>query len=280
MLYTWKDVFAENLREIRPTDLIEHTIDLKPGATPVKGRVPLYTPWERKFAAKIFPELEQAGIIRRMSSEWGARTKFLPKKKGSNQLHVVHNYIPVNNHTIKSSYPMHRLEEVLETLMRPKFRCFFGADASNGYWAISMKAGHEYKTGFLTPHSQYCYNRMGQGLKGAPHTYSQFTDLIYGPLPLTKRSEGFWPSAIEDHGSCAFKPFIDDHLGASIDFNSMFSFLQNVYLPRMAFGPVYLAPHKMHAFTNLLDLLGFTGDACGLRPSVKHRTMIVDWPTL
>lgn len=96
LLYTWKDVFAENLREIRPTDLIEHTIDLKTGATPVRGKVPLYTPRERDFSAKIFPELEQAGIIRRISSEWGARTKFLPRKKGSEQLHVVHNYISVN----------------------------------------------------------------------------------------------------------------------------------------------------------------------------------------
>ncbi len=64
LLYTWKDVFAENLRETRPTDLIKHTIDLKPGAAPVRGKVPLYTPRERKFVAKIFLELEQAGIIR------------------------------------------------------------------------------------------------------------------------------------------------------------------------------------------------------------------------
>ncbi|KAI9871042.1 MAG: hypothetical protein M1823_008561, partial [Watsoniomyces obsoletus] len=129
---------------------------------------------------------------------------------------------------------MHRLEEVLETLMRPKFRCFFGADASNGYWAVPMRKGHDYKTGFLTPHGQYCYNRMGQGLKGAPHTYSQFTDLVYGPLPSTKGSGQTWPTVIGDHGGWAFKPFMDDHLGASTDFETMYSFLRDVYFPRTA----------------------------------------------
>ncbi|KAI9878296.1 MAG: hypothetical protein M1823_006977 [Watsoniomyces obsoletus] len=120
---------------------------------------------------------------------------------------------------------------------------------------------------------------MGQGLKGAPHTYSQFTDLVYGPLPSTKGSGQTWPTVIGDHGGWAFKPFMDDHLGASTDFETLYSFLRDVYFPRSAFGPVYLAPHKMHVFTDSLDLLGFTGDARGLWPPVKHRQLVADWPT-
>jgi len=43
LLYTWRDCFARSVREIQPTDLIEHTIDLIPDARPVKGRLPKYT---------------------------------------------------------------------------------------------------------------------------------------------------------------------------------------------------------------------------------------------
>jgi hypothetical protein len=85
------------------------------------------------FAAKVFPEMEEAGILVRGSSPQGAKTLFPPKKKGSDQLRVVHNFIPVNASTIKPAYLMHSIEEVLETLVKPEFVVFFSSDATNGY---------------------------------------------------------------------------------------------------------------------------------------------------
>lgn len=38
--------------------------------------------------------MEDVGIIIRRCSEWGARTKFPPKNKGSSEMNVVRNYIP------------------------------------------------------------------------------------------------------------------------------------------------------------------------------------------
>ena len=35
-----------------------------------------------------------------------------------------------------------------------------------------MKPGDEYKTDFVTPHSQYAYLQISQGLIGALYTYS------------------------------------------------------------------------------------------------------------
>lgn len=48
-----------------------------------------------------------------------------------------------------------------------------------------MKPGNEYKTGFITPHGQYAYLRMGQGLISALHIYSQFSDIVFGHLSKT-----------------------------------------------------------------------------------------------
>lgn len=67
---------------------------------------------------------------------------------------------------------MHCIEKVIDTIIWPKHRCYFITDASNGYWVVRIKPGDEYKTGFVTPHGQYTYLRMGQGLVDAPHTYS------------------------------------------------------------------------------------------------------------
>lgn len=71
---------------------------------------------------------------------------------------------------------------------------------------------------------------------------------------------------------------MDDHTAAATDFDSMFTFLHRKYFPRVVFGPVYLAGHKTHIFSTDLDLLGFHGSAGSLRPSMKHRDKIKDWP--
>jgi hypothetical protein len=46
----------------------------------VKAKLPRYNHMERAFAGKAFPDIEEAGIIVKMSSVWGARTCFLPKR--------------------------------------------------------------------------------------------------------------------------------------------------------------------------------------------------------
>lgn len=276
LLYTWKDCFAKSLKEIRPTDLIHHSIDLKPNAIPVYKSAPRYTPREKEFAATVFPEMEEAGIILRAASEWGSRTKFPPKKKGSELLRVVHNFIPLNLWTIKPQWPMHRIEDVVDTVIQPRFKVWFSSDASNSYWAILIKPGDEYKTGIITPNGQYIYLRMGQGLKGACATYSQFGDIVFGPLPKTAAQEAF-PSLIGQHEKCAFTLFMDDHMAAGETFESLFDFLHTKYFPRVSFGPIYLAGHKTHVFTDTLEMVGFTGGVDGLRPAAKHRNTVRDW---
>lgn len=278
LFYTWKDCFAYSLSDIKPTDLLYHSIDITPGATPVCVKQARYNQRERAFSAKIFPEMEQAGILLRGASDWAARTLFPPKKKGSDQLRVVHNFIPINAVTIKPQYPMHQMEEVLDTVIKSKWKTFFSADASNGYWAIPIQPGDEHKAGITTPHGQYMYLRMGQGLKGAPHTYSQFTDLVFGPLPASSISPAL-PSIIGNQENSGFSPFMDDHLGGFTDFNAQFDFLHQHYFPRIAFGPVYLSGSKTFAFMENLELIGFTGSSEGLRPSVKHLERMNNWPT-
>lgn len=270
LLYTWQDCFAKTLRDIKPTDLIGHSINLKPNAHSSYSKIPCYTEKERQFSDRIFPEIEEAGIITRASSDWGCRSRFPPKKKDSEELDVVHNYIPFNNQTIKPQYPMHRIEEVIDTIIRPRHRCFFITDTSNGYWGVRMKPGDEYKTGFVTPNGQYSYLRMCQGLVGAPHAYSQFSDMVCGQLPKTQAPPA-QPSLIGDHNDWGFSLFMDDHIGAAISFEAMFDFLHYHYFPHIIFGPVYLTPHKTFVSTDQLDFLGFTGDENGLRPSMKHK---------
>lgn len=246
---------------------------MKPGAIPVTGKVPKYTTVERAFVNEIFLAMEDAGIIIRQSGQWGARTKFPPKKKGSTELRVVHNFIPVNRYTIKSSYPVHNLEQTLDIILQPGFDVYFSSDTANGYWAISIKAKDCNKTGFITPNGQWVYLCMGQRLKGAAHTYSQFTDTVFSPLPKVGNIPRM-PTVIGVRKNDSFGVYMDDHIGAARNFDTMFDFLYKTYFPRVAFGPVYLSGKNMRVFVCTLELLRFEKSQGELRPSAKHRRKI------
>ena len=172
---------------------------------------------------------------------------------------------------------MHSLEEVVNTLIRLGFGVFFSSDAANSYWAIPMRRRDIPKTGFIGPNGQWVYQRMGQGLKGAPFTYSQFGDLVFGPLPVNTEGIPRMPTLLgvsEDH---AFQIFMDDHAGSAKSFEALYNFLANQYFPRVAFGPIYLSGPKTNLFMSSLELLGFEGNSNGIRPSLKHREKISNW---
>ena len=94
---------------------------------------------------------------------------------------------------------------------------------------------------------------MGQGLKGAPHTYSQLSDLTFGPLPRTHSSPPF-PTLITDAGDYGMAPYMDDHAMAAAGFEAMFDFLHTKYFPRVAWAPIPLAPHKANFFCSHMEL--------------------------
>ncbi len=60
---------------------------------------------------------------------------------------MIYNFIPVNKYTIKSQYLIYRIDKITDTLIESKFKAFFYIDALNGYWAVPVKEGDEYKEG-------------------------------------------------------------------------------------------------------------------------------------
>jgi hypothetical protein len=75
---------------------------------------------------------------------------------------------------------------------------------------------------------------MGQGLTGAPMTYSRLKDLMAGPIPEPNAEPPI--SGITPDGTCAFEYFVDDDMAASVSFEAQFRFLHKVYFPRIAWS--------------------------------------------
>ena len=134
-----------------------------------------------------------------------------------------------------------------------------------------------YKIGMITPYGQYFYRRIGQGLKGSSYTYYQFSDLVFGRIPPTETYE-IIPSLIRNYREFVFSPFIDNHNISASTFEEICIFIYKKYLPRVVQGLVYLTGKKSFFFIYNIDLIGFTGGVDSLRPSVRHRDRIIDWP--
>ncbi|KAH9885331.1 hypothetical protein F4778DRAFT_799091 [Xylariomycetidae sp. FL2044] len=81
----------------------EHDIILDPKIKPYRLRQRKWTPPEREFAFRIFPQMESALLIGMCISAWGATSQF-PPKKDPMQIRVVHDYRPVNSASIKRAH--------------------------------------------------------------------------------------------------------------------------------------------------------------------------------
>ena len=123
-------MFETDLLRIRRTDLIEHAIVLTWDAQPYRAKFPLYSEQEIKFCQDLIPRMEEAGLICRCDSAWGARTKFVPKpradtKPENDRLRIVLNFIPLNSVTEKSRYPCPWLEQIVHTITKKEKTWFF-----------------------------------------------------------------------------------------------------------------------------------------------------------
>jgi len=271
LLYTWKEVFANALRDMPVTDLVEHQIPVLPGSRSRRARDKIYTKEEMDWLELNMPELEGAGIIGRAESPWSHRTKFVRKKDGG--LRMVHVFCPINAVTMVTSYPMKRMEPVINNLMQARFSIYFQADAANGFWAVRMNPAHAYRTAFSTYNGQWQYLRMGQGLAGAPLTYTRLKDLFSGAIPAPDPEP-----CLNGCSAGAFECFVDDDFGAHTSFASLFNFLHDHYFPRLLWARITLKDSKSGFFLDNINPLGYESDGSGLRPSIDKVRAIREYP--
>jgi hypothetical protein len=92
---------------------------------------------------------------------------------------------------------------------------------------------------------------MGQGLTGAPGTYSKLKDLAMGPIPKPHSEPAL--VALQE---VAFEYFMDDDAGAAESMADIITFLHIHYFPRLAWAGLTLNPSKSCFFIKEIEILG------------------------
>lgn len=101
----------EEVKDMPEIKLLTHCIQTYPMTIPKAEKLLLYTEEETNWQYSNTPAMKAAEIISPCISPWCAKMKFA--RKQSRALRMVHQYIPIYSAMIRMSYPMRRIEPIL-----------------------------------------------------------------------------------------------------------------------------------------------------------------------
>uniref|UniRef100_A0A670XUD3 ribonuclease H n=1 Tax=Pseudonaja textilis TaxID=8673 RepID=A0A670XUD3_PSETE len=160
-LSDFSDVFSEQeADQLPPHRVYDCPVDLIPGAPLPKGR--LYSLSEPELVAlREFLDKNLArGFIRPSSSPLSAPVLFVKKKSG--ELRLCCDYRRLNSITVRNSYPLPLISELMERLREATI--FTKLDLRGAYNLVRMRQGDEWKTAFGTRYGHFEYTVMPFGL--------------------------------------------------------------------------------------------------------------------
>jgi hypothetical protein len=156
---------------MRPTRLVEHSVNVDPKATPKRHHLRRFADNRRDAIKKELAKLLAAGFIREVfHPEWLANP-VLVCKKNTNEWRMCVEYTDLNKHCPKDPFGLPWIDQVIDSTAGCDLLCFL--DCYSGYHQITIKEEDQEKTVFITLYGAYCYTTMQFGLKNAGATYQR-----------------------------------------------------------------------------------------------------------
>ena len=151
LLEEFSDCFAENPKKPTATSTGTHIIETVQGARPHKAKRYRMSPQQEEETNRQAEEMLRNGIIRPSNSPWAHNVILVKKRDGSTQFVI--DYRPINEVTIKDSYPMPNIREIVDKMKGSKYFCKM--DMASAYWSVPIKEEDREKTAFMTPRGLY-----------------------------------------------------------------------------------------------------------------------------
>ena len=130
----FSDVFLNDLPGIPPDREIDFQIELAPRTKPISKAPYRMAPLELKELKVQIEELVSKGFVRLSTSPWGAFVLFVKKNDGSLRLCI--DYKELNKVTIRSQYPLPRIDDIFYQLQGA--RVFSKIDLRSSYHQLKI----------------------------------------------------------------------------------------------------------------------------------------------
>ncbi|KAG1418570.1 hypothetical protein G6F58_005022 [Rhizopus delemar] len=178
LLQEYKHIFDWDNNTMGHTDLIQHRIILEKDTMPIRHRPYRLSPIEAEYLQKELDKYCKLGIISPSNSPWAAPVILVKKKNG--EYRMVIDYRKLNTVTKKDSYPLPRIDDLLDTLGKAKI--FSALDMRAGFHQVPVEESSKEYTAFTTKFGTYHYNMLPMGLVNSPATFQRLIDLCFRPL--------------------------------------------------------------------------------------------------
>lgn len=158
---------------------VEHHIRLNDN-TPFRERSRRIAPADLDDLRRHLQGLLAAGIIKESRSPYASPIVLARKKNG--QLRMCIDYRTLNRRTIPDQYTVPRIDDALDCLSGSKW--FSVLDLRSGYYQIPMAEEDKDKTAFICPLGFFQFERMPQGITGAPATFQRLMEKAVGDMHM------------------------------------------------------------------------------------------------
>jgi len=130
---------------------------------------------------KFLDEHLAKGYIRRSNSPYTSPFFFVKMKDG--KLRPVQDYCALNNWTVRNTYPLPLIKELISKLVKKKW--FTKLNIRWGYNNVCIKEGDKWKASFKTNRGLFEYLVMFFGLTNSPATFQTMMDALFDDLVAT-----------------------------------------------------------------------------------------------
>ncbi|KAI7797198.1 hypothetical protein IRJ41_020208, partial [Triplophysa rosa] len=173
------DVFSIHEWEVGLAQGVEHHIRLHDNK-PFRERSRRLAPADIEDVRRHIKDLLAAGIIKESRSPYASPIVIARKKNGAIRMCI--DYRTLNARTIPDQYTTPRIEDALDCLAGSRW--FSVLDLRSGYYQIPMAEEDKEKTAFICPVGFFQYERMPQGITGAPATFQRLMEKAVGDMHL------------------------------------------------------------------------------------------------
>ncbi len=282
LLWVYQDVEAITLKDIPPTDLITHRIQLKEGTKIHQAKYQKLSQDREWWLRRMIEEVMDAKMYGRTVTANGRPSKWnanpvLMHKPGQVQPHLTFNY-----HFIYKDIPASHIEaanNVHNLLSIASNQCLFSADIKHGYWVVNVHSDDRHYLAFHVPGiGQIQPTRMPQGARTSIFTFNELMNIVLGPIPAPQPEPLLlYGKSTQDPASLTF--YMDDIFRAFKTYHEQYIFLRDHFFPRMVWSRLKLMLSKVKIGMTKIFALGEEheiGRRVRLKPNKIEKILI--WP--